>query len=66
MIDLKLLRQDPAGARARLMRRGDERVGEAVDAVLELDRRWRALIAETERLKAERNARFAPSPLGSG
>ena len=57
MIDLKLLRQDPAGARARLMRRGDEHVGEAVDAVLELDRRWRALVAETERLKAERNAR---------
>ena len=52
MIDLKLLRQDPAGARARLMRRADARVGEAVDAVLELDRRWRALIGETERLKA--------------
>ena len=57
MIDLKLLRQDPAAARAALMRRGDERVGETVDAVLELDRRWRALVAETERLKAERNAR---------
>jgi seryl-tRNA synthetase len=57
VIDLKLLRQDPAGARARLMRRGDEHVGETLDAALELDRRWRALVAETERLKAERNAR---------
>lgn len=57
MIDLKLLRQDPAGVRAALMRRGDERVGETVDAVLGLDRSWRALVGETERLRAERNAR---------
>jgi len=37
------------------MRRGDPGVGEAVDAVLEIDRRWRASVAEVERLKAERN-----------
>ncbi|NOT09066.1 MAG: serine--tRNA ligase [Gemmatimonadales bacterium] len=56
MIDVRLLRQDPGGTRAALMRRGDAAVGEAVDAVLELDRRWRALVSETEGLKAERNA----------
>jgi seryl-tRNA synthetase len=38
------------------MRRGDETVGNAVDAVVELDRRWRRLVAEAEKLKAERNA----------
>jgi seryl-tRNA synthetase len=57
VIDLKLLRQDPAAARTALMRRGDERVGETVDAVLDLDRRWRAVVADAERLKAERNAK---------
>lgn len=37
------------------MRRGDEAVGLAVDQVLDLDRRWRTLVAEAEQLKAERN-----------
>jgi len=44
------------GVRAALMRRGDPSLGAAVDGLLELDRRWRAAVAETERLKAERNA----------
>ncbi|HEX7024052.1 MAG TPA: serine--tRNA ligase [Gemmatimonadales bacterium] len=56
MIDVRLLRQDPAGVRAALMRRGDPAVGEAVDAALELDRRWRAVVTESEALRAERNA----------
>jgi seryl-tRNA synthetase len=38
------------------MRRGDETVGAAVDSVLELDQRWRALVGQSEQLKAERNA----------
>jgi seryl-tRNA synthetase len=56
VIDVRLLRQDPAGVRASLLRRGDPGLGDALDAVLEIDRRWRAAVAETERLKAERNA----------
>ena len=56
MIDVRLLRQDPAGVRASLLRRGDPGLGDALDAVLEIDRRWRAALAETERLKAERAA----------
>jgi seryl-tRNA synthetase len=56
VIDVRLLRQDPAAVRAALLRRGDATVGPGVDAVLELDRRWRTLVAETEKLKAERNA----------
>ncbi len=56
MIDVKLLRQDPAGVRAALLRREDESLVAALDEVLQLDRRWRDLITETEQLKAARNA----------
>lgn len=56
MIDVKLVRQDPSGVRVALMRRQDEAVGLAVDAMLELDRRWRGLVGEAEQLKAGRNA----------
>lgn len=56
MIDVKLLRQDPEGTRAALLRRGDPSVPDAVEGVLELDRRWRSALAEAERLQAERNA----------
>lgn len=56
MNDLRLLRQDPEGTRAALLRRGDPALGDALTRVLELDKRWRSLVAEAERLKAERNA----------
>ena len=56
MIDLKLFRQDPEGIRAALERRGDGAVSGALAELLETDRRWRGLVSETERLKAERNA----------
>ncbi len=56
MIDLKRLRQDPAGSRASLMRRGDQSVAETIDAILELDRQRRDLLVRVEALKAERNA----------
>ena len=42
--------------RAALLRRGDPTLDGALDAVLEQDRRWRALVSEVEGLKAERNA----------
>ena len=56
MIDLKRLRQDPAGSRATLMRRGDPSVAAAIDAILELDRQRRDLLVRVEGIKAERNA----------
>lgn len=56
MIDLKRLRQDPAGSRASLMRRGDPSIAATIDAILELDRQRRDLLVRAERLKAERNA----------
>lgn len=56
MIDVKLLRQDPAGVSAALLRRDDPSLRVILDEVLALDRTWRGLVTETEHLKAERNA----------
>jgi seryl-tRNA synthetase len=56
VIDLKRLRQDPAGTRASLMRRGDPSLAPILDAMLDLDRQRRELLVRVESLKAERNA----------
>jgi len=56
VIDIKRLRQEPEATRAGLLRRGDESLGTAIDAMLELDRRRRDLLVKVETLKAERNA----------
>lgn len=56
MIDLKRLRQDPAGSRASLMRRGDPSLGATIDAILQHDLQRRELLVRVETLKAERNA----------
>ena len=56
MIDLKRLRQDPAGSRASLMRRGDPSLTATIDSLLELDRKRREVLVRVEALKAERNA----------
>ncbi|MFN0068879.1 MAG: serine--tRNA ligase [Limisphaerales bacterium] len=55
MLDIKLIREQPALMKERLAARGagDEA---QIDAVLALDERRRAKIAEAERLKAQRNA----------
>jgi len=55
VIDLKLLRADPEGIRARLARRRDASVDALLDGLLALDARRRQLVARTETLKAERN-----------
>jgi len=56
VIDVRVLRQDPDGARSSLLRRMDPALGESVDQVLDLDRRWRGVVTESEALRAERNA----------
>jgi seryl-tRNA synthetase len=53
-LDLKRIRHDPAAARAALARRG-EAAAEALDRVLELDRRRRELLPQVESLQAEQN-----------
>jgi seryl-tRNA synthetase len=55
VIDLKRLRQDPAGSRASLLRRGDGSLTATIDAILEHDRQRRELLVRVESLKAERN-----------
>ena len=52
MLDLKAIRADPDAARTALARRG---AGEALDRVLELDARRRALLPELEDLRATKN-----------
>jgi seryl-tRNA synthetase len=56
VIDVKRLRQDPAGTRASLMRRGDPSLAPILDSMLDLDRQRRELLVRVESLKAERNA----------
>ncbi len=53
MIDLRLLRSDPGLVREGLERRG---ASADVERLIELDEEHRRLLAESERLKAERNA----------
>jgi seryl-tRNA synthetase len=56
VIDVKRLRQDPAGSRASLMRRGDAGLATILDDILDLDRQRRDVLVRVETLKAERNA----------
>jgi seryl-tRNA synthetase len=54
MLDLKRIRDEPDAVRAALRRR-DERLAGAVDRVLKLDQRRRALLPELEGLRADQN-----------
>jgi seryl-tRNA synthetase len=54
MLDIQLIRRDPDVVRAALARRGEGAAG-AVDRVLELDQRWRAIRTALEELQAEQN-----------
>jgi seryl-tRNA synthetase len=66
VLDIRLIRSDPAMVREALARRGLD-VAAGVDRVLELDEQWRALTAQLEELRAEQNRaskarRGAPTP----
>jgi seryl-tRNA synthetase len=54
MLDIRLIRREPDAVRSALARR-DPNAAEAVDRVLELDERWRAVTTELEALRAEQN-----------
>lgn len=53
MLDLRLIRQNPDQVKEGLAKKGEETA--AVDQVLELDEKRRALLTEVEQLKAKRN-----------
>ncbi len=59
MIDVRVIRRDPAGARTALARRLDDDALAQLDRVVELDSRRRALVTRVEALQAERNAQSA-------
>jgi seryl-tRNA synthetase len=66
VLDIRLIRHDPDAVRRALERRGGD-AGQAVDRVIELDERWRALTAEAEEVRAElnrqsRGRKGAPTP----
>jgi len=66
VLDLRLIRRDPAAVREALARRGDVADG-AIDRLLAADERWRELTTELETLQAEQNEatralRGAPTP----
>jgi seryl-tRNA synthetase len=54
VLDIRLIRSDPDAVRAALGRRGPG-AAEAVDRLLELDERWRAITTQLEELRAEQN-----------
>ena len=58
MIDLRAARSDPAAVRAALARRG---AGEAFDALLEADGRWRALVPQVDELRARQKIDGKPT-----
>src|SRR5690348_10431817 len=56
MLDIRLIRQEPERTRAALARRGVPAVLDALNDVIGLDERRRALQGEVDALRAERNA----------
>jgi seryl-tRNA synthetase len=56
MLDLRWIRQSPDDAQARLALRGSAETADAIARLLDLDAERRALIAEAEALKAQRNS----------
>jgi len=54
MIDIKYIRENPEEAIKRLSMKGRD-VSAEISEMLELDKKRRAMIAETDRLKAEQN-----------
>ena len=59
MIDLKAARNDPDAYRAALARKG---AGDAFDALLAADERWRALVPQLDELRGKTKLKGKPSP----
>lgn len=56
MLELKSVREDPAAVRAAIASKGEAGALAVLDELLAADAHWRALLGETEALRAERNA----------
>ena len=62
MLDIKLLRNDPNLVKEGIRKKGIDLV--IVDRILEVDRRRREVMAETETLRAEQNSKSSGGPKG--
>jgi seryl-tRNA synthetase len=56
VLDIKRIREEPEAVKAALARR-DPGLADAVDAILELDRQWRAATSSAEELRAAQKGR---------
>jgi seryl-tRNA synthetase len=56
MLDIKRIREEPEAVKAALSRR-DPGLAAAIDAILELDRQWRAATSRAEELRAAQKTR---------
>jgi seryl-tRNA synthetase len=55
MIDLKLVRENPEYVRENLKRRNDPEVLSMLDELIEVDKKWRSVKNELDKLRHERN-----------
>ncbi len=59
MIDIRAARNDPDGFRTALARRG---AGQAFDALLAADARWRELVPQVDELRSQQKLQGKPTP----
>lgn len=55
MLDINVIRNDPEGVMAAMRALNDEEAITRVELVLDLDARWRALVARVDEMRAEKN-----------
>ncbi len=55
MLDINLIREKPQWVKEQIAKLQDESAIARIDHILDLDKEWRALLAEKETLQAERN-----------
>ncbi len=55
MLDIKFVRENPEQVRENLRKRGTPEKVQDVDRLLEVDAKWRQLLAETDQLRRKRN-----------
>src|SRR5689334_7412110 len=55
MLDINLIREKPEWVKEQIAKLQDESAVVRIDRILDLDKEWRALLAEKETLQAERN-----------
>ena len=55
MIDITIIRDKPEWVKEQILKLQDEPAAARIDTIIDLDKRRRALLTETETIQAERN-----------